>query len=228
MKRIIGYARVSSEEQANDGVSLEMQEKRIKAYCKFHDLRLVGFYSEVLSAKTIKKRKVFQQALDHIYSENVNGFICLKLDRLFRNLIEAVSTVRELKEIGCSVISVTENLDTSTAIGEFFFSVLASFAEMERKLIGERTQDALNLKKEKGERCGEIPYGKKLAADGKILINNKQEQDIIATIKDLDVLGYSHSGIARHLNGVGYKTKKKKKWTHVQVARILKGEKQNV
>ena len=129
-------------------------------------------------------------------------------------------TAEKLNKRGKALISICEKLDTTSAVGGFFFTLMASLAEMERKLIGERTKAALQSKRVNGERVVEIPFGFILADDGKHLDAEPVEQEIIQRIYNLKHLGYSFRQIAADLNRDGYRTKKGGEWTHRQVARI--------
>jgi DNA invertase Pin-like site-specific DNA recombinase len=117
-------------------------------------------------------------------------------------------------------MSISEKLDTTSAMGEFFFTLMASLAQMERRLIGERTAEALQSKKGRNERVGEVPFGYHLAADGMHLVPDQAEQSIIGRIVALKGKGYSFRQIAADLNQDGLQTKKGRTWTHVQVSQI--------
>lgn len=95
--------------------------------------------------------------------------------------------------------SITDNIDTKTAIGKFFLNIMASLAEMERDLIAERTKDALRHKIENNERAGQIPYGWTLAPDGKALIVKDDEQEIIQLIRDRKDVWLGYRAICREL-----------------------------
>jgi len=101
--------------------------------------------------------------------------------------------------------SITDNIDTKTAIGKFFLNIMASLAEMERNLIVERTKDALRHKIENNERAGQIPYGWTLAPDGKALIVKDDEQEIIQLIRNRKDVWLGYRAICRELEGCGYK-----------------------
>jgi len=198
-----------------------MQRLKIRAYCELNDLALVDIIEDAgISAKNISGRPGFQKALDMIYQGQADGLICWKLDRAFRSTTDALAVAENLNKRGKALISISEKLDTSSAIDEFFYSLMASLAQMERKLIGERTRAALQSKKANGERVGEVPFGYTVALDGKHLEEDAQEQEVIGRIHSLKALGYSFRGIAADLNRDGYKTKKGAAWTHRQVAMI--------
>lgn len=221
--KAVGYRRVSSEEQSKEGVSLDMQAAKIRAYCELNDLDLVAIKEDAgISAKNITGRPGFQEALNMVYSGEADALVVWKLDRAFRSTQDALCVAEKLNKQGKALVSICEKLDTTSAIGEFFFTLMASLAQMERRLIGERTAAALQSKKAKGERVGEIPFGFRLADDGIHLEDDPTEQEIIEKIRALKAKRHSFRQIAEELNRDGYVTKKGKTWTHKQVSRVLK------
>ncbi len=221
MNGYIGYVSVSTEEQSREGVSLDMQRAKIRAYAELNDMALVEIIEDAgISAKNISGRPGFQRPLDTIYKGEADGLLVWKLDRAFRSTQDALTVAEKLNKRGKALISICEKLDSSSAIGEFFYSLMASLAQMERKLIGERTKAALQSMKAAGERVGEIPFGYVLALDGKHLDKDLAEQEVIGRIRNLKALGHSFRVIAADLNRDGYRTKKDADWTHRQIARI--------
>ncbi|MFH1113719.1 MAG: recombinase family protein [Pseudomonadota bacterium] len=224
MKAIaIGYMRVSTEGQYRDGISPDMQISKIKAYCELNDVDLVGIYGDpAISGKNIKARPGIQAVLDMVDKKKIEHVVCYKLDRLARNTIETLEMVSAMDKRGIALHSVTEKLDTHSAIGRFVVRTLASLAEMERDLISERTANALQTKRERNEKTGGIvPFGFTLADDGKTLLPHASEQQIIEKIHRLKAKGHSFRSIADELNRDGHRTKTGKAWTHRQVARLF-------
>lgn len=200
-----------------------MQRAKIEAYCELNDLHLVEIVEDAgISAKDIKGRPGFRRALDMVYAGNAEALVVWKLDRAFRSTQDALAVAEEFNRNGKGLHSITEKLDTTSAIGEFFFTLMASLAQMERKLIGERTSAALQRKKEKGERVGQIPFGFQLTDDGVQLEPDLDEQNVIEAIHSFKNEGMSHRAIARTLNQTGLRTKAGMSWTHVQVGRVVR------
>lgn len=223
MKTTIGYIRVSTKEQGREGVSLDMQEERIKSYCDTHGLELVRIIRDAgISAKSITTRPNFKAAISSVLNGEADSLCLWKIDRGFRNTVDAILTESELKKKKRSLVSVCEDINTSTALGEFSFSLWSSLATMERKQIGERTRAALQLKKSRSERVGQIPFGFRLTADGYKLEKDEGEQFIIRHIHEYHFQGLSFNAIAKKLNADGIKTKDNKCWCHPQVSRILR------
>lgn len=219
MIKAIGYIRVSTEDQAKEGISLEVQRKKIGAYCQLNEMFLVGFMAdEGISAKSIDGRPGLKQLLEMVERKEIDAIVIYKLDRMFRNTVDALQTAQALDQRGIALHSITERLDTKSAIGKFFFSLMASLAEMERNLISERTKDALRHKKENGERVGTIAYGKRLDEnDPSKLVDDPHEQQILAIITELRCRNYSYRKIAADLNASGFLTRRGTPWKAVTV-----------
>ena len=126
--RAIGYIRVSTEEQAREGVSLENQKQKIVAYCDIYGLNLVEIIEDAgQSAKSIN-RDGMQRLMEIIgkRTAEINCIVTYKLDRLFRNAEEALRYSSHWDKKGIALCSVVEQLDTKSAMGKFFFTINAS------------------------------------------------------------------------------------------------------
>ena len=221
--KAIGYVRVSTDAQVERGVSLEMQEEKLRAYASLLDLNLIEIiHDDGISAKSVGKRPGMQRALKMLTTGEVRHLVIFKLDRAFRNAREALEVAEMLQKNGFGLHSATERIDTTSSHGKLFYTMLAAMAEWERNVISERTAAALQSKKLRGERVGEIPFGYALDTDGVHLMPDAQEQRIIARIRELKGRGHSFRQIAAELNRDGYTTKKGAAWTHRQVSRIYR------
>jgi site-specific DNA recombinase len=217
--RVIGYIRVSTDDQ---NISPEMQADKIRAYCEIYNLDLVWIEQDLgISAKDITHRPGFKAALDSIFYGKANGLIVWKFDRAFRSTMDALEVCQNLNKAGKKFISICEQLDTSSAIGEFFFTLLAALAQMERKLIGERTKAALQQKKKNGERVGSIPMGWELGQDGKTLVADKIEQEAMVIAKDFNERGFSLRKISERLANQGYFSRSGKCYSPSSVAKMI-------
>ena len=223
MERVIGYIRVSTEDQVKEGVSLDMQVEKIKAYCLLNELELVDIRSDDgISAKDITGRPGFQDVLASVMSGQADGLVVWKLDRAFRSTTDALSVAERLNKKGKSLHSITEKLDTTTAIGEFFFTLMASLAQMERRLVGERTRAAMALKRDRGERIsGHAPYG--YAHDGDSVVPVEAEQANISLIKRLRSEGRPILKIVETLEQMGIHARTGKPMSTALIHGILKG-----
>lgn len=222
--KAVGYARVSTEEQVKEGVSLDNQEAKIRTYADLKDLELVGIIKDAgISAKNLN-RPGAQEVLKMARKKKVEAVIVYKLDRMFRSTIDALETTKMFDRLNIAFHSIQETLDTQSAMGRFFFTLTAALAEMERGIIGERTKAALKHKRLNGEKTGgDIPFGYSLDIDGQTLMEDREEQEVIRLMKDLKGKGYSLRSICRELESKGYLTKTgKTTWHHQSIAQILK------
>ena len=154
----------------------------------------------------------------------------LKLDRMFRNAGDCLTTVEKWERGGVSlhVVDLGGNaIDTQSAAGRFMLVVMAGVSEMERNLTRERTRAAMAIKRAAGQRVGAIPYGFDLGEDGSSLIPNPEEQRILIQIRQMRRSGMTLKAIAFALtkDGIPTKTGKSKAWTHQSVSRILDRDK---
>lgn len=204
----IGYIRVSTEDQVREGVSLDNQKSKILAYCHLKDLELREIVEDAgISAKNLRRPGV-QKVLKLARRKEIDALVVYKLDRIFRFTTDALETTKAFEKWGVSFHSIEETLDTRSAMGRFFFTLTAALAEMERRLIGERTKAALAHKKSKNEKTGgEIPFGYDLTTDGH-LVRNEDEQRVIRHIRRLHDQGLSLRRICAELEREGHRTKR--------------------
>jgi site-specific DNA recombinase len=208
MGNTIGYIRVSTTLQAEQGVSLEAQSRKIMSYCDLHELELIEIVEDSgLSGKTISGRPGIQKILDLVKSRKIKNVVILKLDRLARNLKEAceISDLMQKKDV--ALHSISERIDTGSATGKLFYHIISAMAEWERGVISERTVTAMSVKKSKGERVSRhAPYGFMFIGDN--IVENDKEQEVIGIVKYLTSQGYSISGIIGYLENHGYSNRR--------------------
>jgi site-specific DNA recombinase len=161
--KALGYIRVSTSGQANDGVSLDAQAARIRVWCEANGYELTEIWSDAgISGRRADKRPGLQAALAAA-CENGGALVVYSLSRLARSTRDAIDIAERLHGAGADLVSLTERIDTTTAAGKMVFRMLAVLAEFERDLVSERTAAALAHKRRNGERVGDIPYGWRLA-----------------------------------------------------------------
>ena len=222
--KVIGYIRVSTDEQATDGVSLAAQREKVIGYAKLYDLDLLAIIVDAGESGKTLNRPGLQKALAMIRRGEAAGLVIAKLDRLSRSVVDWNTLIDGFfgERAGKQLFSVADSIDTRTAAGRLVLNVLMSVAQWERETIGERTRDALQHKIRKGERCGKIRFGYHLAADGRTLEETPAEQEAIRLMQQLQAAGQSLRDIAAELTGRGILTKENNaRWTHTAVARIL-------
>ena len=217
----IGYLRVSTDEQDKSGLGLEAQEQRVRAMATVKGVALWDVVTEAASAKSLD-RPVLQQAMTAVAKGVVAGIIVAKLDRLTRS----VRDLATLMEEGVPFISCAETVDTSTATGRMMLNVIVTIAQWERETIGERTREALQAKKRRGEVLGNVPYGYR--SEGGRLVPCETEQLVIAHINKWRDQKHSLAEIAMALNQSGYKTRRGTPWKYQYVQSIVRGMREYV
>lgn len=216
--RVIGYVRVSTEEQAHNGVSLGAQTQKIYDYCKLYELELVFVYHDEASGKSLD-RPGFQEALRVLEAGQVDGIVVAKLDRLTRS-VRDLGTLLERYFGDRQLISVGEQIDTSTAAGRLVLHILMSVAQWERETIGERTSAARQHKKRNGQFCGGfVPWGFKVANG--VLVVNEEEQNAILEAKRLRKKGLSLRNIGVELLKRDFRPRKGGNFAPQQVKILL-------
>lgn len=222
MVKAVGYIRVSTEEQANSGVSLDAQKAKLEAYAALYDIELVGIEIDAgVSAKTLN-RPGLQSALARLDSGEAGALIVVKLDRLTRRVADLDTLIENYFGAKFTLMSVSEQIDTSSAAGRLVLNVLTSVAQWERETTSERTKTALAHKKELGEHVGSAGFGYKVI--GKKLEKVTQEYLTITLIQQMKKAGHTLQAIADHLNANGYQTQRGGKWYPMTISNVLKRE----
>ena len=220
--KAVGYVRVSTDQQADGGESLRLQETKIRAMAEVRGAEL----SEVVvdageSAKSLR-RPGMSRLLSLVASGSVDAVIVLKLDRLTRSVRDLADLLDTFDRKGVSLVAVSESLDTGTAAGRLVLNIMASVGQWEREAIGERTREALASMKARGLRVGNVAFGFTIAADGVSLVECPEEQRVIEIVVELRQDGRSLRAIADELNRKGYSTRRGSAWRHQYVAAIAK------
>lgn len=218
--KAIGYTRVSTAGQAEDGVSLDAQKAKVTAQADLLDMELVEVIEDAgYSAKNLR-RPGAARLMELVDRRQVDAVIIHKLDRLTRSVADLALLLDTFKKRGVKLISVSESLNTATAAGELVINLLASVAQWERRAIGERTRDAMAQMKAQGQRVGTVPFGYAVAEDGVTLIEEPAEQEALSVLSGLRASGYSYRQIAAELNRQGYTTRRGTAWRHQYVAAL--------
>jgi site-specific DNA recombinase len=218
--KVVGYARVSTEKQVKEGISLEAQEAKIKAWAELNDSELIAICRDEGISGAKADRAGLKKALEAA-TEHQAALVVYSLSRLSRSTRLTCEIGDKLDKAGADLVSISEKIDTTTAAGKMVFRVLAAMAEFERDQISERTKLALNHKKSKGEKTGgDVPFGWDVNESGK-LIENDTEQNIIGLIFDAWGCGNSLGSIAKKLNNDGHKTKRGSKFYAQTIKNIL-------
>jgi DNA invertase Pin-like site-specific DNA recombinase len=226
-RRVVGYVRVSSQEQADSGVSLDAQREKITSYCSALGLELVSVQVDAGVSGGSLARPGLQQALAALQAGAARGLLVAKLDRLTRS-------VRDLGQLldtyfasdKHDLLSVADSIDTRTAAGRLMLNVLTSVAAWEREAGGERTATALHKLRASRRVYGEVPMGMKATgkrdADGRrLLAVDPAGAATVARARALRSEGYSLRQVAALLDEEGRKTKKGGTWGAETVRSML-------
>ena len=196
--RTIAYIRVSTDKQADAGVSLDAQRAKVEQYAALYDLDLVAVKVDAGEA---------------------DALLVVKLDRLTRSVRDLGDLVARYFDKKVALLSVSEQIDTRTAGGRLVLNVLASVSQWEREVIGERTSVAMRHMQDEGRYIGgNVPYGFHLV-DGELL-EHDAEQQVIASARKLRTAGLTLRAVASELSKRGFTTRSGRAFVHTQVARI--------
>lgn len=192
--RVVGYIRVSTEAQADGGVSLEAQRAKLSAYATAMDLDLVAVHVDAgLSAKTLARPGVLA-ALAMLEGGEAEGLLVAKLDRLTRSVRDLGDLVERYFSARFSLLSVADSIDTRSAAGRLVLNVLASVAQWEREATGERTRDALAHLRREGVRLGGAALGWKRTEatdDNGRRVVAKSDDELSAVARILELRDYA-------------------------------------
>ena len=216
------YARTSSPNQRFN-YSIKEQVNRCWKCCDERGwIARYVFVDEGESGGTTDRPK-FQLMLEKAKAGKFNVIVFWKLDRFCRSLVDLVNIERMLREWGIGLCSVTEYLDTTTSVGRFNFRNLASVAELEREMIGERSRIGLHALAKRHEWPNPHPpigYDKK--EDGTLEVNG--EADLVRRIFKMYLREKSMPQVAFELNRQGVHTKKGKPWNARAIRGVLTNE----
>ena len=152
--RVLGYVRVSTDEQSDSGAGLEAQRRAIEAECVRRGWQLLEVVEDAgFSAKDLKRPGI-QEALRVLEEGDAKALVAAKLDRLSRSMIDFTALMATAQKQGWALVALDCAVDTTTPAGEAMANVLATFAQFERRLISQRTREALAVKKSQGVRLG--------------------------------------------------------------------------
>ncbi len=184
---VVGYVRVSTDQQGEQGAGLEAQRKAICSECERRGWELARIEEDVLSGKNMK-RPGLEAALGACRAGEVGGIVVAKLDRLSRSVIDFGTVLAEANKGGWNVVGLDFGLDLSTPQGKLVANVLMSVAEWEREVIGQRTRGGLAVKRAQGVQVGRpraIPAS------------------VVRRVKSARTRGHSYAKIAERLNEAG-------------------------
>jgi DNA invertase Pin-like site-specific DNA recombinase len=205
--KVTAYLRVSTSEQADSGAGLQAQRRAIEAAAASRGWTVVAIHEDAgTSGKSMNGRAGLKAALQAVETGEAEALIVAKLDRLSRSLLDFAALMERARTRGWSLVALDLGVDTSTPSGEMMAGVLATFAQFERRLIGQRTRDALAVKRAQGVRLGRP---------------REQDPAMLERIRSLHRLGHGPSDIARLLNSEGIRAPRGGTWFPSSVSRLI-------
>ncbi len=228
-KRVAIYVRVSTEEQAKEGFSIEAQLEKLRAFCRIKGWEIYREYVDDGYTGRDENRPAYQIMLRDI--DNWDVLLVLKLDRIHRNVQNCIKMMNMFKDRGKEFASVMESIDTTTAMGRFVFIIFAALAELESEQTGERTKVGMEQKAKKNPKAlgGQRPYGYSWNKDpktGKVdperpLVINEREARVVRKIFEWHDKGYSYAIIARTLNAKRIPSARGGRWSPETIRKII-------
>jgi len=217
--RTVRVTRVSTEDQAKEGFSLEAQRERLEAYCLARDWSVAARYvDEGHSGRNIR-RPAYQKMMSE--RDEWDALLVIKMDRIHRNSRNFMEMMENLQEWGKDFVSASESLDTSTAMGRFVMDIIQRIAQLESEQIGERVKMGMTQKARVGP--GILGFHPPLGYDvteGR-LVPIEAEAEVVRQMFDLCLSGRTLEETAVELNAHGQRTKLGTSWTPIKVFRIL-------
>jgi site-specific DNA recombinase len=217
MKSNAAYVRVSSEEQARNGYSIDSQKLHIENYCKLNGMEEPIYYiDEGYSAKNTRRPK-YLKLVNDIKDGKIQNVICWKLDRLHRNTLDGLTFIEEVNKNEIQFMSITEKIDTKSSSGKVLLTILLAFAQNEREQISERTKMGLFGSASQGNYPKPYsPYGYNLV--NKKLEINEEQSFIVRKIFSLYITeNYSKCFIANIIKNVTGD----RRWNYARIHSIL-------
>lgn len=191
------YIRVSTEDQAREGHSLDEQEERLKNFCLAKDYKIYKVYKDAgISAKNTKRPK-FQEMMQDMKDKNINLILAYKLDRITRSVKDLENIIVELEKYECGIECMMDNINTTDSNGKFFVRMLTVLSQLEIERTSERTKMGLVGAYKKGHynRC---PFG--YTKDGKKVIVDENLRPVVREIFAMYLQGKSASIISKYIN----------------------------
>jgi site-specific DNA recombinase len=205
--QVIGYTRVSTTEQATDGVSLAAQQTKIQAYAVVKDWTVLEMIQDQGASAKSLHRPGLAQLLARVQAGQVQAVVVYNLDRLTRSVADLDKLMRLFERKGVALVSLQESLDATTATGRLMMNLLASVSQWEREVIGERTRDAMQHLKAQGQ-----VYSRPVFDDTATL----------ACIHSMRAAGQTYQEIADELTAAGVPTVRGGVWAPATIRGILR------
>jgi len=198
MTTVIGYIRVSTEEQASSGLGLEAQRDTIARYAEVHGWDVVWYEDAGVSAKSLDRPQL-QAALARLHvppkRRDVDGIVVAKLDRLSRSVVDFAGVLELARARKWAMVAIDLGVDTSTPTGELVANVMMSVAQWERRVIGERTSAAMQAAKRQGRHMGRVSTLPRSTGDRLLALRATRTLDATAAQLNAEGLATATGGL---------------------------------
>ncbi|TET91779.1 MAG: recombinase family protein [Methanomassiliicoccales archaeon] len=220
MTRAAIYARVSTEDQAKEGYSLDAQKDRLRAYCQAKGWEIADEYIEDGHSGRDTKRPAYQKMLEE--KDDWDTLLVIKMDRIHRNSKNFMEMMDDLKRWEKEFSSMQESLDTSTAMGRFVMDIIQRIAQLESEQIGERVYMGMKQKASTvgGPLGGYTPYGYDYD-DGQLIVNEEERKGVLLIFEEY-LAGRTTREIANLLNFKDVPKRTNTPWFKMTVSRMLR------
>ncbi|WP_427813291.1 recombinase family protein [Enterococcus sp. 22-H-5-01] len=220
------YTRVSTNEQAEEGHSIEAQQRQCRAKCADMGLEVTTVYAdEGISGKKTSNRPQLQKMMEDARQKKFDYLVIWKISRLSRSMMDLLNTNDELAKHDVSLVAVSDNFDLSSISGKMTFQLLGAFAEFERETIASNVKMSMtSLVRDKKRPAGGRRLGYVSGVDQigrKCLIVQEDEAEIVRLIFEKYLSGSGYKAIANFLNRQGYMTVKGNAFSTTAVKGIL-------
>lgn len=218
------YVRVSTDEQAKEGSSIDSQINTLKQFCVYKNLQnSVLYIDDGYSAKDMRRPRM-KQLIKDIKADKVAAVLTIRIDRLSRNLLDMLQFVDMCEEHKTSFVCTSIDFDTSTPIGRMTLQILSSFAEFERAMTSARVKETmLDVAETQGRYLTTPPLGYRFDDDKRLVIV-PEEAALVKRIASMYISGYGYRGIAKQFNNEGIVPRSGKSWYDSTVRGILTNE----
>jgi len=210
-QRVALYARVSTEDQAKEGFSLDAQRDRLHAFCRAQGWTVSKEYVDDGHSGRDVRRPAYQLMMQE--RDGWDKVLVIKMDRIHRNSRNFMEMMDDLKEWGKDFVSATESLDTSTAMGRFVMDIIQRIAQLESEQIGERVYMGMAQKHKQGKGLLGFrrPYGYDYV-DGTLVVKAEEARTVRRIFREY-AEGATIHGIAAKLNDEGVPSQRNRQWS---------------
>lgn len=225
--RVAIYARVSTEEQAEHGYSIDAQLDTLRKYCDIYKWEIVGEYVDRgVSGKSIEGRYELQRLLRDAQDRKFDEVLVWKFNRMARKNIDLLHIVDLLEKNNVAFRSISENFDTTTSMGKFALQMMGAVGELERNTIVDNVKMGHKQRARTGKHNGKVPIGYrsvKVDERGKEtrIVVVEEEAALVRNIFEQYAAGHGLKAIANDLNHRDHKTRTGKAFSTCAIRDIL-------